>query len=146
MKHSGYLDINKPRDVVVAFFSNPENQKKWQDGFVKASQLIGKARENGAVLELYYKYGNKEMVLTETVTSNLLPDSFEATYHHKHMDNTMKYTFSPLSDYTTRYVYEFEYTRINWILPKLMALLFPGIYRKQGEKWMRQFKDAVEKQ
>jgi hypothetical protein len=28
----------------------------------------------------------------------------------------------------------------------LMAILFPGIYRKQGEKWMKQFKEFVEKQ
>ena len=86
------------------------------------------------------------MVLTETITSNQLPDSFEATYHHKHMDNTMKCTFKALGDNKTRFEYEYEYTRINWIMPKLLAILFPGMYRKQGEKWMQQFKESVEKQ
>ena len=70
----------------------------------------------------------------------------EAFYHHRHMDNTMKCNFVPLDEGRTRYEYEFEYTRINWVIPKLMAILFPSVYRKQGEKWMRQFKEFVEKQ
>jgi hypothetical protein len=58
----------------------------------------------------------------------------------------MKCTFIELDDQNTRYEYEFEYTRINWVMPKLMAILFPGMYRKQAEKWMVQFKEFVEKQ
>jgi len=27
-----------------------------------------------------------------------------------------------------------------------MAILFPSMYRKQGEKWMKQFKEFAEKQ
>jgi hypothetical protein len=39
---------------------------------------------------MYYKQGKRELELTETITANRLPDSFEASYHHIHMDNTMK--------------------------------------------------------
>ena len=46
----------------------------------------------------------------------------------------------------TRYEYEFEYIRINWVITKLLAIFFPGMYRKQGEKWMKQFKEFAEKQ
>ena len=62
------------------------------------------------------------------------------------MDNTMKCRFIALNKNETRYEYEFEYTRINWVMPKLIAILFPSMYRKQGEKWMKQFKEFVEKQ
>lgn len=86
------------------------------------------------------------MELTETITSNRLPNSFESSYHHKHMDNTMKCNFIALSDNETRYEYEYEYTRINWVMPKLIAILFPGMYRKQGEKWLNNFKVFAEKQ
>lgn len=144
MKYAGYLDINKPLQEVAAFFADSKNQKLWQDGFVKKEQISGDDRENGAVIKLFYKFRNRNMILTETVTSNNLPQSFEATYHHRHMDNTMKCTFTPINQENTRYHYEFEYTRVSWIMPKLMAILFPGIYRKQGEKWMQQFKSAVE--
>ena len=53
------------------------------------------------------------MILTETVTENNLPNSFEASYYHNHMDNTMKCTFTEINENQTRYEYEFEYTRIN---------------------------------
>ena len=146
MKIKGSLIINKPQTEVVEFFADPNYLGEYQDGFQKKELVSGEMGQKGAVSNMYYKYGKREMVLTETITANRLPDSFEAFYHHKHMDNTMKCAFLPLGDKQTRYEYEFEYTRINWIMPKLIAILFPGMYRKQGEKWMRQFKEFVEKQ
>ncbi len=142
----GSLDIDKPRSIVAELFADPKNLKEYQDGFVKKELASGKEGEDGAVSKMYYKYGKRDMELTETITANRLPDSFEASYHHKHMDNTMKCEFIAINDDQTRYKYEFEYTRINWVMPKLIAILFPSMYRKQGEKWMKQFKEFVEKQ
>ena len=146
MKHKGSIDINKPQSRVAELFADSNSLKEYQDGFQKKELVSGQMGQEGAVSKMYYKYGNRDMELTETITANRLPDSFEAHYHHKHMDNTMKCTFVPLDDNKTRYEYEFEYTRINWVMPKLMAILFPGMYRKQGDKWMRQFKEFIEKQ
>lgn len=146
MKHQGTLIIDKPRETVVAIFMNPDYNSQYQDGFVKKELVKGMANQEKAISKMYYKYGNRDMILTETVVRNALPNSFEAFYHHKHMDNTMKCTFTEIAPGKTRYNYEYEYTRIDWFMPKLMAILFPGIYRKQGDKWMRQFKEFVEKQ
>lgn len=146
MKFKGFIDINKPQNKVVELFADPAYLGEYQDGFVKKELISGKMGEDGAVSKLYYKYGKRDMELTETVIANRLPESFEGSYHHVHMDNTMKCVFVPLEENKTRYEYEFHYMRINWIMPKLMAILFPGMYRKQGEKWMRQFKEFVEKQ
>jgi len=145
MKFKGSLDINQSQNRVVELFANPESLKEYQDGFQKKELISGKEGENGAVSKLYYSHGKREMELTETITNNSLPKSFEAFYHHKHMDNTMKYNFEALNDMQTRFEYEYEYTRINWFMPKLMAILFPSMYRKQGEKWMKQFKEFVER-
>ena len=95
---------------------------------------------------MYYQMRKNEMELTETIVSNELPESFYAEYHHKHMDNTMRCTFTALDDNHTQYDTEVEYTRINWIMTKLMAILFPGMYRKMGQKWMDNFKAFVEGQ
>ncbi len=146
MKYKGSIDINQSREKVTELFINPGKLKEYQDGFIKKELIEGNAGENGAVSRMYYRYGKRDMILTETVTKNNLPISFEASYHHKHMDNTMKCTFTEISENQTLYEYEFEYTRINWFLPKLMAILFPSLYRKQGEKWMKQFKIFAEKQ
>ncbi len=146
MKYAGSIEIDKPVEIVTKLFADPKSLKEYQDGFVKKELVSGEEGKVGTISKMYYQYGNRDMELTETITSNQLPHSFEAAYHHKHMDNTMKCTFIPLGDSKTQYKYEFEYTRINWFMPKLMAILFPGMYRKQGEKWMRQFKEFVEKQ
>ncbi len=146
MKFKGSKDINHNKDKLAKIFADPNNLKEYQDGFVRKELISGREGEDGAVSKMYYKHGKHDMELTETITANRLPDSFEASYHHKHMDNTMKCTFTALDNDKTRYAYEFEYTRINWIMPKLMAILFPGMYRKPAEKWMNQFKEFAEKQ
>ena len=146
MKHQGSIDINKPQGVVAECFINPEYLKEYQDGFLRKELVSGKPAEVGTISKMYYEYGKNEMELTETVVANNLPNDFEAFYHHKHMDNTMKCKFTPLDDNKTRYEYEFEYTRINWVMPRLMAILFPSMYKKPAEKWMNQFKAFVEKQ
>ena len=146
MKFTGFVDIERPRDVVVSYFINPKYLGEYQDGFIKKELISGDTGEAGAVSMLYYGDDKRKMELRETIITNDLPNVFIAEYHHKYMDNSMKCEFQPLDDDRTRYKYEFEYTRINWIMPKLMAILFPSVYRKQGEKWMRQFKEFVEKQ
>ena len=146
MKYKGAVEIDKPIALVTNLFADPKNLKEYQDGFIKKELQSGQEGKAGAVSTLYYKYGSRDMILTETIVSNNLPNSFEAFYHHKHMDNTMKCNFTPLNENKTRYEYAFEYTRINWVMPRLMAILFPGMYRKQGEKWMQQFKSFVEQQ
>ena len=144
MKFKGSIEINQPKDIVTNHFANPENLKEWQEGFMKIETIKGTPGEDGSISKLFYKMGKREMELTETIIANRLPDTFEAFYHHKHMDNTMKCTFTALDSNRTLYENEVEYTRINWFLPKLMAILFPGVYKKQGHKWMVNFKNSVE--
>lgn len=145
MKHSGSIVINKPIELVARLFADPANLKEYQDGFDRKELISGEEGKDGAISKMYYNDGKRKMELTETITSNNLPHSFEAFYHHKHMDNTMKCNFTALDESSTRYNFEFEYTRIDWLMPKLMAILFPGMYRKHGDKWMQQFKEFVEK-
>lgn len=146
MKYKGSVIIHKPREIVTTLFIDPNYNKEYQDGFVKKELISGNLGQNGAKSKMYYSDGKRDMVLTETIIKNDLPSSFEAFYHHKHMDNTMKCTFIEINSQKTEYKYEYEYTRINWFLPKLLAILFPSIYKKQGDKWMQQFKEFVEKQ
>lgn len=146
MKYQGSIEINKPQEVVAKFFADPKYLKEYQDGFQKKELESGTQGQNGAVSKMYYDDGKHQMELTETINNNQLPELFEATYYHKAMDNTMKCSFVALDENKTRYEYEFEYTRIDWVMPRLIAILFPSLYRKPAEKWMKQFKDFVERQ
>ncbi|MEO9966920.1 MAG: SRPBCC family protein [Reichenbachiella sp.] len=146
MKIKGSIVIAKDRATVVKLFADPKYNKEYQDGFMSKELISGTQGQDGAVSKIFFEHNGREMVLTETITSNQLPDTYEAFFHHEHMDNTMKCNFVSLDENSTRYEYEYEYTRINWVMPRLMAILFPGMYRKPAEKWLNQFKLFVEKQ
>lgn len=145
MKYKGSIIIDQPRATVVELFANPDYNKDYQDGFLRKELVSGQPGQDGAVSNMYYKFGKRDMKLVETITKNRLPESFEAFYHHPHMDNTMKCTFASMGDNKTCYEYEFVYTRVSGIIPRLLVMLFPGMFRKQGEKWVRQFKEFAEK-
>ena len=144
MKHEGYIDIDQSIEVVTHYFIDPAYIGEYQDGFVRKELESGAQGKNGSVSKIFYENGKHKMVLTETIISNELPDSFEAFYHHKHMDNTMRCEFQTLDNGSTRYKVTVEYTRIDWIMPRLFALLFPGMYKKPARKWMENFKRFVE--
>lgn len=138
------IDIERSRDLVVKLFADPQFLGEYQEGFERKELKSGTPGTDGAVSMMYYKQGKNEMELEETITSNQLPDTFAARYHHKFMDNTMEVHFSELDGGRTRYEGTYMYTRIDWVMPRLIAILFPSVYRKQAEKWLHNFKRFVE--
>lgn len=146
MKYDGSIQINKPIQLVAELFTDPENLKHYQDGFVKKVHVSGTPGAEGAVSELHYSHKGRDMVLKETIGKSNPPFRFEATYSHPMMDNTLKTTFTAISIDQTLYKIEVEYTAINGIVPNLMALFFPGMFTKQGKTWMANFKRFVEAQ
>ena len=146
MKFNGSIDIKLPREKVVELFTDPNNLKEWQDGFVGLEVLSGEEGADGSKTKLFYQTGKRKMELIETITANRLPDAFEAEYHHVHMDNTLKVTFTALSENETRYDIEGEYTAVRGFVPKILMKLFPGMFKKQPQKWMDNFKAFAERQ
>ena len=144
MRFSGHVIINKPKEKVAQLFVDPKHMGEYQDGFLRKELESGTANQEGAVSKIYYQYGKREMELTETITSSNLPDSLEAFYHHMHMDNTMKCTFTAIDENTTRYEYEFEYTEVRGFVPKMMMRFAPGMFKKPAARWMNQFKVFAE--
>ena len=144
MKFKGEIEIDRPIAQVTALFIDPEHIGKYQEGFVKKVLQKGIQGTPGAVSILYYQNGKHQMELTETIITNELPSSFEAFYSHKHMDNSMKCEFIAIEENKTVYKTYVEYTRIDWVLPRLMAVLFPGMYKRPARKWMENFKRFVE--
>ena len=140
MKFSCTIDIDAPIDHVVSVFKNPDNLKHFQDGFISKELLSGTEGEKGAVSKMTYE----KLELQETILISNLPEEFLALYEHKHMTNTMSVSFVELSDSKTRYSSEIEYTKFNGLFIKVIAKLFPGMFKKQVYKWMEQFKSYTE--
>lgn len=144
MKYTNKVIIDSPIDTVVSLWSEPEHYPKWQSGFVKKVLLSGNAEEKNSKSEIYLIYNNKEMKLIETIIESNLPKEKKVLVEHEHMINTMKSSFIDLGDGRTQYLSEIEYLEFKAFLPKIVAYLFPGMFRKQSQQWLEAFKVFVE--
>lgn len=145
MKFHCSVDIDLPVEKVIALFDNEENLKEWQDGLVSFDHISGTPGTPGAKSKMVYRTGGREIELIETITAKNLPEEFSGTYVAKQMENTMTNSFTSLGPSKTRWDAEIEYTAFHGFMPKLMAFLMPGLFRKQTQKWLDQFKAFAEK-
>ena len=105
----------------------------------------GKPNEVGSKSDILLAQGKRKMELRETILDNNLPEHIEGRYDHIHMSNTQKISFDVISQDTTLVTSEVEYTAFHSFMPKIMAKLFPGMFKKQSQKWLDQFKQLAEK-
>ncbi len=144
MTYTCTVDINLPIDKVAVLWANEENFKHWQDGFQSIVLLEGIKDNVGAKSKITLLQGGRKMELIETILSDNLPEEKCGRYEHIHMTNTQTTRFERLAENKTRYTSEVEYTKFNGFMPKLLAKLFPGMFKKQSQKWMDQFKVFAE--
>ncbi len=140
MKFTCTVDIDLPLDRVVALFDNDDNLRKWQPGFVSKEHLSGTPGTVGATSRIIFDSGKHVMVLRETIQSNNLPAEITALYEHEHMTNTMRTCFASPGPGRTRMDIHIEYTRFNGFVPTMMALLLPGVFKRQTQKMFDSFK------
>jgi len=144
MKFNCSVEIDLPRNRVIELFDNPDNMRHWQDGFISFEHYKGEPGQPGAESKIKYEINGREMELTETVLVNNLPDEMSGTYESKMTYNSMKNYFHELNPTKTRWESEIEYIELRGFMMKIMGKLFPGMFRKQTQKWMDQFKAFAE--
>ncbi len=146
MKFTCSVTVNLPRPRVIELFDNPDNMKHWQDGFISFTHKEGEPGQPGAMSIVKYSINGREMELTERVEVRNLPEEFSGSYESKYTFNYMKNTFHEIDLRTTRWDAEIEYTRMSGIMMKVMSWVAPGMFKKQTQKWMDQFKAFAERQ
>ena len=141
MKYTCTVEIDLPIDKVAELWAHEQYFHKWQDGFQSIDHFKGVPNSIGAKSRIIIEQGKRKMELIETIISNKLPEEKKALYEHIHMTNTQTTRFEEVTTNQTLYISEVEYTQFNGFMPKLMAKLFPGMFKKQSQKWMNQFKE-----
>jgi uncharacterized membrane protein len=144
MKYTCTIEINLPINEVVKLWSNTAYFNQWQDGFQSIKLISGRPGTIGAKSKILLQHGKRKMELLETIISNKLPTEKKALYEHLHMTNTQSSQFESINESKTRYISKVEYTKFNGVLPKLMSIFFSGVFKKQSQKWMNQFKYFAE--
>ncbi len=130
---------------MVRLFDNPKNLKEWQDGFIDSTPKSGKPGTKGSKSTIRIQAGKSTIEMIETILVKNLPDEMSALYEHKKMDNIVTHRFKSLGPTSTQWVSEIHYTRFSEWIPRLMANFFPGMFRKQTQKWLENFKKFAER-
>lgn len=143
MKYTTEIIIDLPREEVIRKLDNPDNMKHWQRGLVNYEVLEGNPGTVGAKMKLEYMMGKREVVLTETITTNNFPSEFHANYDTKGVHNIQKNFFHEHEGNKTRWVSEAEFQFASFGM-KLMAFLMPGAFKKQSMKYLVDFKNFAE--
>ncbi len=146
MKFICTVEISLPINRVVELFDNNENRKQWQEGFVSTTPISGSPGAPGAKSRIVFHLGKRKLELIETITARNLPHEISGLYEHIHMVNTMKNCFTVLEKNKTRYDAEIEYTKFNGVVPSLMAFFMPGVFKRQVQNTLEQFKAFAEKE
>jgi hypothetical protein len=146
MKFTCSVEIDLPVEKVVELFDNTDNLIEWQDGFVSFESIRGTPGEQGSKAKMIYLIRNQEMEIVETIMVKNLPEEMAGLYEHKHMVNTMTTRFKEIAPNKTKYEAEIEYTEFIGFVPKLMAFFMPGLFKKQTQKWLNQFKTFAERE
>lgn len=139
------IEINKSRAEVVGLFQNRSQHHHWHQGLQSFELLKGKDWEVGTQHHIPFKVGRTKFVLLETITHNNLPSSIQMQVDTlgKGINNTMLNKFTELDSGKTFYEVDVVYTFTSWPM-KLMAKLMPGMFKKQVQKMLEQFKVAIE--
>jgi hypothetical protein len=145
MKYSCSIDIHLPRDKVIALFDDPKNLKRWQPMLRSFEHLDGSAGKVGARSKLTYRKGERDMVMTETITVRDLPERFAGTYTMDGVWNLVDNRFTAVDADETRWDSDVEFKFSNPFLT-FLGWVVPGMFKKQTQEFMRLFKEFAESQ
>jgi carbon monoxide dehydrogenase subunit G len=142
MKYTSEIIINQPIERVVELFDDPNNLKHWQPGLVSFEAISGTPGQAGAKSKLTYNMNGRHIEMIETITVRNLPAEFSGTYEAKGVYNVVKNFFSAVDANTTKIVAENEFRFSGFM--KLLGWLMPGVFRKQSEQYLKDFKAFAE--
>jgi|AVFP01.1.fsa_nt_gi hypothetical protein len=143
MKYSCEIVIHRPVTEVISKLDSPQNLKHWQAGLVATEHISGTPGEFGAKMKMKYRFGKREMELTETIIKRAFPEEFHAAYTTKGMRNIQKNYFRPTKKGHTKWISESEFQPTSLRMRALLFLM-PSAFKKQSFRYMSDFKSFVE--
>lgn len=141
MKYTCEETINLPRAQVAELYDDPDNLKEWQPGLQSFELISGECATEGSKSKIRYLMGKREIEMIETLEVYRLPEEFTAVYETKGVWNRNENRFVDQGD-STKWVMDCEFTCSGFL--KIMAFVMPGMFRKQTQKMMRDFKAFAE--
>lgn len=143
MQYTVEVTINKDIDTCVRLFKDQDFLYKWLVGLKKIEPLTGEPGKQGSTARITSEDKGREYVMTETILIDNLPQEFKTSYEMKGTYNTVSTRFEKIDDNTTKCIGDNEFTFSGFFM-KMMGMLMPGAFKKMSQKYMDNFKKAVE--
>ena len=144
MNFSCSVEINVQRDFMVELMAEKNNFPHWQPEFRSVESVDGTPGQSGTKTLMKYQSGKHNFELIETIRTNNLPDEIIGEYETPGTCwNTMHSVFSSLAENRTLWETEIEY-KFHGFMIKVMAKIMPGMFRKQTQKYLDNFKAFAE--
>ncbi len=138
MKFQVEIEINLPRKKVLEHYTNLDNLQHWVDGFISVEHVTGEVCKPGARYEVKFRVGNLNILATETITRNDLPEELWLEEECDGLTNLAKNFFIDLGNGKTKWVIISDHS--GEFLPKIGASAF----KKKTVKFMESFKKFME--
>lgn len=142
MKYTLSNTIDSSLEEVAAKIRNPEGTKQWTEDLQKIKQISGKYCDIGSKRDLHYLFKNKEMIITETILEQNLPQQIKFAYDSKMGRNIVELVFEQLSDNQVKQTSNTQMELKGMM--KLFGFALKGMFKKQSKKYMTAFKKYAE--
>ncbi|MBT8196839.1 MAG: SRPBCC family protein [Bacteroidia bacterium] len=142
MKYTVTNTINKPLDVVVEKFKEPEGAIHWMEGLQKIEHTSGTPGTLGAKSKFHFLHKGKEMIIDETILVQDLPNKIKFGYNSSMGYNEVEMQFEKIDDNSIKQINN-SYFELKGVM-KMMGFLMKGMFKKQSLKYMTAFKKYAE--
>src|ERR1051325_3317324 len=142
MKDIVVVDIDAPRDDVVALYADPRNNTKWMEDINRCEPVSGEQGTPGSVYRLIPKRGSMHFIAT--VVSRNLPNELRLKLDSTTVAVDVRGRFSTLPNSRTRLVSE-EVFNFKRVWNKVVGLLARSAIHKAHRNHIDAFKRFAER-
>lgn len=101
VSYEASVEINKPREVVWAYFSDETKMGEWLKGFQKIEIISGNKNEVGSKYKMTFIDQGQEIVMIETLKEFKRPEKFAMHLEHEIMSSDSEITLAEENGKTT---------------------------------------------
>ncbi|MCY1071303.1 SRPBCC family protein [Nannocystis sp. RBIL2] len=154
MKFTVSIEIALPRERAAQMLADPAHLPKWLRGLVLHEPLKGAHGQLGTTSRVVLQMGKQKFECTETVTRREPVDlhdipsgsvvHFDREIVGDGMWSAVRDRLTEAGPQTTLWESESEY-RFSGLMMRMVGLLMPGVFRKQSQQHMQDFKAFAER-
>lgn len=142
MKYTSEIEIDLPRDRVIALFDNPDNLSQWQEGLVSMETISGEPGEVGTKSKIIYDMNGRIVEMIETIVKKDLPERYDFIFEAKGVYNEIENHFEEMGPDKTKWTCHNLFECKGFL--RIIAFIMPSSFKKQSFKYLENFKKFAE--